>query len=369
MNDIDPQDPILNWQLYLNEFDLHRELSQVTKRGSDSKPQEGTEASAAKEGVLARSKPSLESYFEPTSQEYQPADIDLSDLDSDYNEFMRNLTPCSSICTMTSQVVNSIPYSERALDRIFNRNLRIEQNEDEETDLEPYAGAATASAPTVADATYANTKIELLRSSTGERFVLTLNDLVDYVHKELYEEIEQYKITRDKVLQSLTVNHLLIYILNHDRLENLHYIDQVRLFHLGRSYKADRGISDPRYFTLQYFLKDLNLRLSPCFHLFIGEHEADTQGEYYPSTAKKMLLKSFVWREIVRPANVSATYAEALMGKLKRVKSNMRMPSSTVSEPSKYTQQLNRAHAKSKTKIKIHLRKVLGELSHKVQRA
>ncbi|CAH2352873.1 hypothetical protein CLIB1423_08S03070 [[Candida] railenensis] len=367
MNEIDPQDPILNWQIYSTEFDLHRELSQVTKRGSDSKPQEGAESGAAKDGTLGRSKPSLESDSEPTSQAYQPADIDLSDLDSAYDEFMRNLTPCSSMCTMTSQVVNSIPYSERALDRIFNRNLHTEQNEDEETDID----ASVTSTSTAADAcaTYSNTKIELLRSSTGERYVLTLNDLVDYVHKELYEEIEQYKITRDKVLQSLTVNHLLIYILNHDRSENLHYIDQVRLFHLGRSYKADRGISDPRYFTSQYFLKDLNLRSSPCFHLFIGEHEADTQSEYYPSTAKKMLLKSFVWREIVRPVNVSSTYAEALMVKLKRVKSNMRMPTSTISESDKYSQQVNRAHAKSRIKIRIHLRKVLGELSHKVQRA
>ncbi|CAK7896535.1 hypothetical protein CAAN1_04S06590 [[Candida] anglica] len=292
----------MDWQNILGQpsYELRRESSQRTKRGTDYKPQINN---------------SDISCHEP----YQDSDYDH------YREYMLNLTPCSSNCTKTSNVSHSITFDQKALDGLIKRHEGsfefLNGNENETTPSPPSPCIdfiETTHTPIPSNVALGETKIEILRTNSHDKFEITLNDIIEYIEQELEQVLHGSIITRSQILETLTVNHLLIYILSHDTtIENIGYI---RLFHLGRSYTPDKGISDPRYLTQQFYLKDLHLSRSPCFHLIVSNNEDCKLPEL---SEKDMLLKSFVWRNIVKPNHIPCTYAGQLIRKLKKIKSNV----------------------------------------------
>lgn len=354
------ESPCLRWQASQPDYNLHRELSQTTKRGGpDFKPSNTTPPLKnllhdndhflhTKVGMGA----SVNNYLQPEGNEYFDGAYESeSECDVDYVEYMKNLSPCSSLVTKVSDT-EGIPFDSEAIQEILKRTVQTQilppptDNTDNTDIILKYKDEQPSSTSTsnsnsgssqfidecdeyddfhfqsLTEAVrFGMTKIELVPSSSCKKIIITINKLADYVEQELSDEINKCNIDREKILQTLTINHLLVYIFGHN--PDIKFINQIRLFHLGRSYLADRGISDPRYFTLQYYLKDLRLDQSPCFNFFINE-SFDEGDAYEPSTCKKMLLKSFIWRIEVNKCEVSATYAENIFKRFKKVKSSIK---------------------------------------------
>ncbi len=287
---------------FANGCDLHRESSQVTHTGPHLKLQAVGDATKVISNV---------------NKSWPELDNEIGS-DDDYVEYMQNLSPCSSTVTKTSQVMDEIPFNATHLNSIRTQR-QITSLSETNSKVTEIASAITS---------MNDIKMEIYLVNTNEKFAFTTRELCEFVASELCAEMHLAKIEKPKLIFSLTMNHLLVYILHELRSRGMHipFIGQLKLIHLGKPYTADRGVYDAKFSTLQVFVHTMKFQRSVHFHLAVRDAVDLSSASQRTATTQEMLLRSSVWKECVMRQRISATYADTLMKKMKRFKLNAKRP-------------------------------------------
>lgn len=335
--------------------DLHRESSQVTHTCPQLKLQAVGEVTKFK-SIVDKSWP-----------EFDHADDLDNEFGSDdgYVEYMQNLSPCSSMVTKTSQVMNEIPFNATHLN-----NIRSQRQITSSIETSPQVTEIALATTPINDI-----QMEIFLVNTNDKLAFTTHDLCEYVATELYAEMRLAKIEISELIASLTMNHLLVYILHRLRSRGMliPFISQLKLIHLGKPYIADRGVYDAKYLTLQAFVHAMKFQRSVHFHLSVRDVSDLSFASQHTATTQEMLLRSSVWRESVMRQRISATYADTLIKKMKWIKINAKRP--PTAEPTAidnsapnnaYTQDANCDLSERRTMR--HIRRVCSKINFRMPR-
>lgn len=293
---------------FVTGCDLHRESSQVTHTCPQLKLQAVEEATNFK-SIVDKSRPEFD-YVDDLDNEFGS--------DDGYVEYMQNLSPCSSMATKTSQVMNEIPFNATHLS-----NIRSQREITSSTETSPQATEIALATTSINDI-----KMEIYLVNTNDKLAFTTHDLCEYVATELCAEMQLAQIEKPELIASLTMNHLLVYILYRLRSRGMliPFISQLKLIHLGKPYTADRGVYDAKFLTLQAFVHTMQFQRSVHFHLSVRDVSDLSFASQHTASTQEMLLRSSVWRESVMRQRISATYADTLMKKMKWIKINTKRP-------------------------------------------
>lgn len=245
-------------------------------------------------------------------------------------QFMEQLTPCSSVSTMFS-------------------NNECDSDEDEEDDIairafDPATGLRSQSryqlfkpdtlTNDLSDEEEGENEVELtlVNSVTTVKSAVKLSLILRFVNSAL-NKLQSTGDCPTVTIDSLTTNHLLIYIYAHLRTlapeQQVSYINQIKVLHLGKSFSITK-ISDLAEINCP--LTTLNLKHSPCFHFLICQQEKGCA----------MAPDNLVLQTMISDVpDTSVTYAEAIVKKFRKLTRRKRKNNNTASEQAR---ELRRKH-------------------------
>lgn len=260
--------------------------------------------------------------------------VDPEDADAlvciEHFQFMEQLTPCSSVSTKCS-------------------HNESDSDEDEDDDIairafDPATGSRNQSryqlfkpdtlTNDLSDEEEGENEVELtlVNSVTTAKSPVTLWLILRFVNSAL-SKLQSTGDCPTVTIDSLTTNHLLIYIYAHLRTlapeQQASYINQIKVLHLGKSFSIT-NISDLTEVNIP--LLSLNLKHSPCFHFLICQQEKG-----FAMASDNLVLQTM----ISNVSDTSVTYAEAIVKKLRKLTRRRRRNNDPASDQAR---ELRRRH-------------------------
>ena len=184
--------------------ELQRISSQVTRSGSDHKP-------------------TVTTLNTSITSNCSLLDLDV-DLDTHYNEFMMGLSPCSSNCTKVSLSKEDVSFAPTVYREVTIMRPKLVSRQPSATPsfantspIVEYQRRSQSYARRGSN-NYTETEIKLLNTHSQKWSRINLAQLCEFVYERTEASIQETLIDRRRILDDLTVNHLLVYIyhMNHN---------------------------------------------------------------------------------------------------------------------------------------------------------
>lgn len=232
------------------------------------RPQAQPQTSHNDSSIIEGSNPQMD----PSSLEINPVEEESVEEGSEeeariYEEFMANLTPCSSILTRCSEDNTPIEYNPIDVMNLLNKrnslsksgtlienvNSRVRKNSQGSFEMDPD---------------------ELL----VKIFITNSNDEVKIVKlQELLEFINSNQLQKSVTIQDLTSVHLLIFLSEKYSVS----INKLKLYHLG---KVSSVTTVKEFSNNTRLIEDMKINKYPTMHLMLLESNSDDTCDRNPTT-------------------------------------------------------------------------------------